>query len=654
MRRHFPGMRNGLFAIWFFAGLAIAACGDDGPGGAPAADAGTDGIVTPPAPTAAANASDIFVYTRTLARLDATTSEGSTYTWTLKSAPPGSAVTTDSIESATTARPSFVPDVSGEYLLDLAVGNEGVTSTREVRVTAVPAPIFYMLSNIKERPPYAEYRVVGADGTGGHPVACRIQPEFPDAGPDSGDDGDGTAFLGILPFFLADFGMDWWEAPPGQPSRAAFQKFLFADGGIGGGRLAVATQDSTCQSPGADIRVIDTTRADGGDNNQPLIIHPHFSPDGRRIAYIEQRPSGHFVSIAGYDGQDYRVIAPFCEPNDSGASGCWSRSLFPARPQWIDAQTIAWVRTPASALESADGDGWVLVTAKDSATPNPQIYMTCSGYVPFGFAMLADGTVLANRTVPDGGTQDLEILRPVTPGGPCEVVRNLTNFTLNSSYARDFDLSPDRSQVAFIHYAPDAGVDAGSITLGGEIYVAPTNGASPAVPITDPPQFAIYGPRYIAEGSLLAFNGMKPYADGGPDGAGELFDAEVPEDVDASEFGVGDVSGALNVFRRGLPAIVVVPAQGGPITYAAESNLDNQTLVIGGGNGGACGFTGCDFGGGGCGGGGTEGCNGGGGGESCNGEQTSRKALGGSWAGVVALAYAARRRKRNERDDRES
>jgi hypothetical protein len=560
-------LRNGLLALWTVTALTIA-CGDDGNPAAPRApDAGPDVFrPDPPLPdTVVPSAADVSVYTKTLATLDATASGADSYAWSLVSVPQGSAITIASIESATTAKPTFTPDVSGEYVFELTVTKATARATKEVRVRAVPAPVFYTLSNSKEVPPYAEYRVVGMDGTGGHAVTCRMQPLS-----DAGDQGQQ---FGSIAFFIADIGLDWWEAPAGQPSRVTFQQFVFADGGavdeLTGGSLAVATSDSTCQSPPKPIRLIDTTPPDGGSSTgTPMIIQPRFSPDGQRIAYIEQRPAGYYLSAIGYDGNDFRQIASVCPVANAT---CWEKALWPARPQWVNANTIAWVRTSAAGMANG-GDGWELLTATYGATPNPQVYMTCPGYVPFGFAMLADGSVVANRKLP-GAPQNLEVLKPTAAGGTCEVVRNLTNFVTPNSYARDFSLSPDRSQIAFIRFeAPDTDAEPDEVEVGGGVFIAAANGATPPVPLTTPAPFALYGPRYIAGGQFIEYNGLKPHPDGGIEDAGFSTGAD---NIDA-------------LLLQGLPAISIVPAQGGAVGYAAVSNLDNQALIAGGGNGGAC------------------------------------------------------------------
>lgn len=563
MRQRTREVGLGLIALWAAAALGFAGCGSDenGGGGDPTIPDASPDTSTTSGDDASASAADVTVYTGTTAQLDASQSVGATFAWTVKSVPQGSAVTTASLQAAASARPSFVPDVSGDYQLEVAVTNGGATATKAVSVRAVPAPIFYMLTNAKEQPPYYEVRTVGMDGTGAHAVTCRLQPPN-----DGGADGGDNASLLLLSMLTADFGLDWWEAPPGQPSRAAFQEFQYGPD-ASALYLSVGTTDSTCQTPPKQVRAVSNVALDGGKNN-PGILHPRFSPNGQRIAYIEQRPDGYFVSVIGYDGKDYREIAPLCHTAEG--SDCWKGALFPPRPQWLDDQTVAWARIQ----EGTDGGvGWELMKATDGPAPAPAVHMTCPGTLPFGIGFLRDGSILANRRIGSSG-QDLWVLRPTAPGGVCQEVRNLTNLPNAKAYARDFSISPDGTQVAFIRYVepPDAG-DAGSISMGGEVYVADVSGATPPRSVATPPQQAWFGPRYIARGAYLSYNGLAPLPDGAIEDAGLE-------------------GGATELLDGGLPAITVIPVGGGPVRYAAVSDLRSQTFVTGGGNGGACGFNG--------------------------------------------------------------
>ncbi|MGH8534071.1 MAG: tandem-95 repeat protein, partial [Gammaproteobacteria bacterium] len=62
------------------------------------------------------------------------------YLWTFVSVPPTSTITDANLSGATTATPSFTPDVTGQYLLRLDVTDGDLTDTDQVLVTANVAP----------------------------------------------------------------------------------------------------------------------------------------------------------------------------------------------------------------------------------------------------------------------------------------------------------------------------------------------------------------------------------------------------------------------------------------------------------------------------------------------------------------------------------
>lgn len=570
-------MRSRLVAlglVWGCLGTGVLlACGGDdssssggqpdastsSSGGSSGSSGNTDAATN--APTIVAE--NVTIYTGMTAPLDASGTQAQSFAWTVKSVPTGSTVATGNLAGASTARPTFRADISGDYVLELTAANGSLSSKKDVTVKAVPAPLFYMQSNFSEKPPYFEYRVIGTDGTGGHPVACRTNGTDPDGG-----DTPGLLLQSLL---LADMGEDWWEAPSAaDPSRVAFVTFDYVDAGADAqpdlaARLALGTNLSTCQNP--PVKVFPVPPPDAAAQEGVSLIQPRFNKAGTRVAYLEQEgKDGPWTIIAiSYDGKDRRKLAKMCEGPEDTCSG--KSVIFPTRPQWLNDTTVGWARQQN---EDA-GTGWEVVTANDSANPNIQVYMTCDGDTPKSIAFLKDGSVIANRMKPDGGSrEDLEVLKPNAATKKCDVVRNLTNLPLNYSYARDFSISPDESEVAFVRFIQDGGTlpEGGGSRIGGEIYTAPINGAAAPAAAGVTPQAAQFGPRYVAGATALAFNGL---IDGGPGGGGELEDAS---------------DGTL----KGVPTISVVQRDGGAVNYAAKSDPDGGTFVSGGGNGGACDF----------------------------------------------------------------
>ncbi|MDF2691840.1 MAG: hypothetical protein K0S65_223, partial [Labilithrix sp.] len=228
----------GLVGLWSAAG-SVAACGsDDAPSNGGTTDGGGESSNETDGASLAVVASDLTVYTGSRAELDASQTSATQFQWAVKSAPPGSAVATANLNGGTTARPSFVPDVSGDYTLEVTARSGSASATKEVKVKAVAAPLFFMQTNFAESPPYFEYRTIGADKSGNHPIACRI------SGPPD-DGGAAGAFL-FMSMLFADVGMDWWEGPPGSPSRVAYTSLqIQSDGGLDS-FLALGSTESTC------------------------------------------------------------------------------------------------------------------------------------------------------------------------------------------------------------------------------------------------------------------------------------------------------------------------------------------------------------------------------------------------------------------------
>ena len=177
-------------------------------------------------------APDVSVYFGQTATLDAsmstTTSGTLTYSSIVGSVPPGSAVTTSSLQGATSARPQFVPDVVGGYTLLLTVSAFGVQSTATVTVSAILPQVFYAQGTVTDAGPAAAYTLANFDGGNAHPVVC---PKVVV-----------TTVTNEIASFAAYAGRayDFWEAPAGQASK--FAGFLMDyQPGVGGDTRPTST-----------------------------------------------------------------------------------------------------------------------------------------------------------------------------------------------------------------------------------------------------------------------------------------------------------------------------------------------------------------------------------------------------------------------------
>jgi hypothetical protein len=530
------------------------------------AEAGAISVVAP----------NVTVYVSQVANLNASATgapadSGSVmYSWVVTTAPSGSTVNTASLQNPATATPSFSPDIVGTYTLTVTVTSGGLTATQTVTVQAVNAFVFYSTTKEDNVAPYFEFDVVQMDGTNPHAIACRSHTIQTLANPLTGQEAGVTSFEGgaadsgvgaqflALTFMTADYSLDSWEGEAGTPGRGAFAQVVYTDAGASSwiSYLLAATSDSTCQNPPTQVHAI--------NGSDPQVLQPRISPDGTRIAYIEQRDQGNLhIATVGFDGTAYHDFGNMCV--DAGSCGPDNFSLAPARPQWIDATHVAW-------MTESGGGNFTIVSAADIPSPQVTPYMACQGSIaPRGFAILKDGSVLANYSGVGKTVEDLVVFT-VDTTGTCVLKKNLTKLPNAYSYARDFSVSPDGTMVAFVLNATKPGERDSGVgeRFGGSLYVVPIDGSSAPTPVSGKDLFAYFGPRWIAGGTRLAWNG----ALGADAGTFDIADAGVTPD-------------------GGVPAMNVIALDGGSFTHAVASDQANELYVLGGGNGGGCSFQLC-------------------------------------------------------------
>jgi hypothetical protein len=547
--------------------------------GLPPKDASVDATSMPDGSTSSVTvvAPDVSVYVSQLATLDASMTQGPSmgssvsFTWSVTKVPAGSLVTSQSLQGATTGKPSFTPDVVGDYVVTVTATSGGAMATHGVTVHAANGYVFYLTTKADDVAPYLEYDVVQMDGTGPHAIACRqhtfVTPPAPNTEAGVVDFSDGGAESGVGEEFLgvaaetADYSLDSWEGPAGTPARGAFSGVdVNPDGAAPSSHLLAATSDSTCQNPPAQVHVI--------NGNAPQVQQPRFSPDGSRIAYIEQRSQGDVhIATVGFDGTDYHDFGNMCGGDAGGTCAPGNYSLTPARPQWIDATHVAWL------VDNGSGN-FVIFSAPDTNNTTLATYMTCQGqFSPRGFAILKDGSVLANYQGVGSQVEDLVVFGK-NAMGICMLQRNLTKLANAYSYARDFSVSPDGTMVAFIQRttAPNEYDSGAGTRVGGGLYLVPVDGSTPPHAVGGASElYAYFGPRWIAGGTHLAWNGAVAVT---TDASTPLADAGLFSDA-------------------GLPAMNVIPVGGGPLVHVAQSDPANEIYVLGGGNGGGCSFQLC-------------------------------------------------------------
>lgn len=525
-------MRNFRLLLTFTSLTAIAAsglvaCGDDDTNGGtttpPGVDSGgtntsSSGSTTsssgntsssggtdsgPAKPTAAITATSVYLGQTLSLDGSGSTGSGLTYSWTV-TPPAGSAITSGSIQNASSAKASFVPDKLGDYAITLTVKSGSDTATANVTLKAVDAPVFFFAQdanpsdNKNDRGTVRVSNVFGGDGDGGTEVACFEQ----DAG-----QSDNANSMSSKTGYGGELWSDWWEAPPGQPSRAVFY-WRTEEGGKHAGRLFGVTSAGSCATPPTSIDVVANV-----ENIDIAFELPRFSPNGQRVLYTKQDAPNHVrIASMGFDGTgghsiaDRQVFSDGGTDPDAGRYGGPGASLGSPgpRPVWIDDTNVAWITKD-------DNSNWQIVKAADADNATPTVLMTCTGNVPTDLAVLASGEILVAQRIADADANATATnIVGYTPDGTkkCGTARNITKMVSSggNSYARGFTLSPDKTKLAYIAY--DDGND------GVHAAVVPVDGSSAPIYLGNAASFTA-APRWIAGGTQLTWGVGANAIDGG-------------------------------------------------------------------------------------------------------------------------------------------
>lgn len=419
----------------------------------------------PAAPTA--SATSITLYLGNVARLDGTSSTGAlSHSWTFKTVPAGSAIAPASLTGANAAVVTFVPDKLGLYELELLVTANGQTGKTTVTATVVDPPVFYFDSNAIDGGQAARLLVTGAtagDGGPGKPVACFER----DAG---------GAYNVRYP---ASSGTDWWEAPAGQPSKAAFIMDTAFDGGQAAALFATTSNGSCAAAPTKVDSLPPPTSGTAHTFEQPRI-----SPDGNRVAYARQAAEGAQVVAAGLDGMNVRILGSRMVDNDGGPRPDAGLEVTPiSRPFWQGNTHVAWI-------ENIAGDAWQIARAPDAANATREVLARCTGSPPSQGAFLPNGEVVVSQEI--GGQVVLVAYPIVAATKTCGAARIITPVPDGGSFvAFDFQLSPDGTEIAFL--GPN-----------NEPHIVKADGLSPARKIANVGT-ATRGPRWVGNGAFVSW-----------------------------------------------------------------------------------------------------------------------------------------------------
>jgi MYXO-CTERM domain-containing protein len=516
-------------------GAQLAACGgdDENQAGPPSPDAGPLADASAPAtgPTLTVSTSRAKLYLGQSVKIEGATIApeiASKFVWTVIAAPSASAVTTASIQDAATVSPSLKPDRLGLYTLQLSGEKaDGAVASVLVIIEAIDAPVFFRDLHLTGDQTGSSFtmalstQVAGTYGTEAQTVGCPLTTVT---------DGGSGGSESTASFASARAGAsngDAWEGPPGTPSRVVFPEFQAGSAGSTvTSRLTVATSSSACGA--AEAKVLDTTSGDQGPSpglTAPtnFIYNARFSPDGNRIAYMNDANGGARLSTIGFDGADKRDLSPVTavgdgrlEPDAGSAVVPVSGGIFalgPIPPRWKDPTHVGWVSFFGDGAATPDRSEWELWVVEDKPGATAELAMRCSGSALTHFDFLPDGTIVAaarhvvSTAAGDIKPMDLLVYRANAATKACEIVRNLTSYTTDQAIARDFAVSPDKSMIAFFGGAGPVvptGNPAENITA---LSTVPVDGSRAAAPVPGVPGAADLGvgPRLAAGGTVITW-----------------------------------------------------------------------------------------------------------------------------------------------------
>jgi hypothetical protein len=509
-------------------GAELVGCGGDdaSPSTPPGTDATTDaatddaGTVTT-GPVLTVSTVRAKLYLGQTAKIDgAAVAPGITtdIAWSSVAAPFGSAITLASLQGATTATPSFKPDLLGQYTFQISGRKDGATTSVLVFIEAVDAPVFWREAHVVGSGEVLTTatlatHVSGIYGGGDRQVSCSASTL-----PDGGASAASLLQPALDAARLTANGGDVWEAPPGSPSRVVYADVAPVVGG--GTSLWVVTSQSTCGS--SDAKMIEAFPLGADLSSVSFVGSARFSPSGNRVAYLHDVGGKARLAAVGIDGSAKRDLAPFYGTGASGggldpdAGSPLPGATLPLGqlpPRWKDETHVGWITFVGPDAQTADRALWELYLVEDAAGASAKRVMHCSTSSPTSWDFLPDGSIVvaARHASPAGGgetTKDLLVYRANAATGECEIVRNLTNNTESLAVARDLALSPDKSQIAFFSgNGTGFPLEEGTTSLG--LLIVPADGSHAAVPVPGAGGGANpgVGPRWAAGATALTWGG---------------------------------------------------------------------------------------------------------------------------------------------------
>ena len=428
------------------------------------------------------------------------------FKWAIQQAPTGSAITTSSLTSTTAAKTNFEPDRGGLYKVALTVttATDGRSATTVANVTVPTVPVFYSRSAQTSTTQSMSPHLVASDGTGDRLVGCPFSA-------DGSAVGDGQ----IMPFFGHSF-----DPPAGGTPAFVFLGIVDLSGN-NPPQLLVATPSTDCASS-MPVRV------DNNTFNDHIAVTARFSPDGKRIVYVDA-PQGNtstyrLVTVAADGAGPVHVIR--------------SDGFFGFTPAiWLDNSTVAWLEDDTNSTnpftiwkapdQTAAGDPASGLRTQmlrcDQSTNGSSTHLAqINQFEMSPFGMIVAGTTSTRCALCTPPLAAVQLFKLAANDCSTTTAKQLIAEP-QGGLSWDFSLSPDGLTVLFSSTHGQAIPDGGYPIPQFDIYEVPSDGSSAAQPIAGDPLYDDIEPRFIAGGRQFMWTRAPRMMDMGADTPAIMF-----------------------------------------------------------------------------------------------------------------------------------
>jgi len=445
---------------------------------------------------------DLVGFTTTLDGSTSTDPLGSslTFTWSVQQVPSGSAITTASLTSKTANKTAFDPDRGGLYKVALtATATDGRNATLVTDVTVPTVPLFYSRTSQTSTTWALGPHVVSSDGTTDHSVGCDITA-------------DGGADRSTLQ--QAQFLGHAWD-PPAMSTSPALFVFLgnFDLTGNTAPQLLVASTSTNCTTN-------PPTRVDNNVFNDHFAVTARFSPDGKRIVYVDapqdsSQGSYRLVTVSVDGTGPKRVVR--------------SDGFFGFTPAiWIDNSTVAWLERDSNSFnpftiykapdQNAAGDSDTTRTKLlrcDPATTSTHLGQI-NQFDISAFGMIVAGSTSARGTLDPPPLPGVSLYK--LADGDCSTTTAKTLAAEpRGALAWDFAISPDGLTILFSSTGSQDIPDGGLPEPQMDIFLVPADGSANAQKFVGDPLYDDYNPRFVAGGRQFIWTQAPRHFDMGAD-----------------------------------------------------------------------------------------------------------------------------------------